>query len=90
MKGLVIWLTWINDCLIVGDEKGVKIAKEKSKGRFDCDDVGLLNKYVGCKIEQDYKSIRFTQPVLLQNFEEEYKCKASKVMEVAEAGGVLV
>lgn len=90
MTGLVIWLTWIDDCLIAGDEKGVKMVKEQIKGRFDCDDVGLLNEYVGYKIERDEKSIRFTQPVLLQSFEDELRCKAGKVMIPAEAGGVLV
>jgi len=60
MTGLVIWLTWIDDCLIAGDGKGVKMAKEHIKGRFDCDDAGLLNEYVGCKIDWDDKSIRFS------------------------------
>jgi len=59
MTGLVIWLNWIDDCLIAGDEKGVKIAKEQIKGRFECNDVGLLNEYVGCKIEHEDNSIRF-------------------------------
>ena len=66
--------------MIAGDEKGVKTSKEQIKSRFDCNDVGLLNEYVGCKIEQDENSIRFTQPVLLQSFEDEFKCKAGKVM----------
>jgi len=34
----------------------------------------------------DEKSKRFTQLVLLQSFEDEYKCKAGKVMIPAEAG----
>jgi hypothetical protein len=31
-------------------------AKEKIKARFDCDDIGELTKYVGCKVErtEDY------------------------------------
>jgi len=55
----VIWLTRIDDCLIAGDEKGVKTTKEQIKSWFDCDDVGILNEYVGCKIECDNDSIRF-------------------------------
>ena len=50
----------------------------------------MLKEYVGCKIEQDDESIRFTQPVLLQSFEDEFKCMAGKVMVLAEAGGLLV
>jgi len=75
MTGLVIWLTWIDDCLITGDEKGVKTVKEQIKSWFDCNDVGILIKYM-C----NEASIRFTQLVLLQSFEDEFKCKASKVM----------
>ena len=34
------------------------------KGMFDCDDVGELKEYVGCKLDQDWnkKEIRITQP----------------------------
>ena len=46
MKGLIIWLTWIDDCLIAGDTGGVELAKEQMKQRFDCDDVGKLREYV--------------------------------------------
>jgi len=90
MTGLVIWLTQNDDCLIVGDEKGVKTKKEQIKSRFDCDDVGILNAYVGCKIRSDKNSIRFIKLVLLQSFEDEFKCKAGKVMVPAEAEGVLI
>ena len=68
-------------------KKGVKSAKEQIKGRFACDDVRLLNEYVGCKIECDAKLIIF---VLLQSFEDEFKCKAVKVIVPAESVGVLV
>jgi hypothetical protein len=41
---------------------------------FDCEDVGEMNEYVGCKIERDLEepSLRMTQPVLLQSFEDEF------------------
>jgi len=51
--------------------------------------VGELHEYVGCKIARTEKSIRFTQPVLLQSFEDEFQCKEGKVMTPAEAGSVL-
>jgi hypothetical protein len=89
MKGLIIWLSWIDDCLIAGNHDGVELAKEQMKQRFDCDDVGELKEYVGCKIERSEKAIRFTQPVLLQSFEDEFQCKEGKVTIPAEAGSVL-
>ena len=53
MSGLIVWLTWIDDCLIAGDKKGVKAAKEQMKQRFECDDVGSLTEYVGCKVQRN-------------------------------------
>jgi len=76
--------------LIAGDEKGVKTVKEQIRSQFDCNDVGVLNKYMGCKIECNKALFRFTQPVLLQSFEDEFKCKASKLMVPEEEVGVLI
>jgi len=47
MKGLIVWLLWIDDCLIAGHQDGVKLAKEQMKQRFDCNDVGEFNEYLG-------------------------------------------
>ena len=41
---------------------------------------GYSTSILGCKIEHDEALIRFTQLVLLQSFEDEFKCKTSKVM----------
>ena len=90
MTGPVIWLKWINDCLIAGNEDGVKAAKEQMKQRFDCDDVGTLTEYVGCRVDRNKNSIKFTQPVLLQSFEDEFGCTGNKVKILAETGSVLV
>jgi hypothetical protein len=48
---LVIWLSWVDNCLICGKPEGVKHAKEEMMKRFDCDEVGELKEYIGCKIE---------------------------------------
>ena len=42
--------------------------------RFDCDDVGEMNEYVGCKVDYDreQKRIRLTQPVMIQSFVDEF------------------
>jgi len=75
MSGLIVWLTWIDDCLIAVDAKGVAAAKERMKQRFECDDVELLTDYVGCKVERNEDSIKFTQPVLLRSSVDEFVCK---------------
>jgi hypothetical protein len=54
--------------------KNVIEAKEMMGKIFDCEDVGIMDEYVGCKIERDLEepSLRMTQPVLLQSFENEF------------------
>jgi hypothetical protein len=64
-KGLVIWLSWIDDCLVFGPEGEMRKEKKEFQERFECDDVGDVNEYVGCKVNQDEESIKFTQPVMI-------------------------
>jgi len=72
--GLLIWLMWVDDCLIIGNKADVLKSKAEMKALFECDDVGELKEYVGCRIDHDKenRSIKFTQPVLLQSFEDEF------------------
>jgi hypothetical protein len=61
------------------------------KSRFECDDMGELNEYVGCKIDRDEDSVKFTQPVLIQSYEDEfYLNKTRQVFTSAEQGKVLM
>jgi hypothetical protein len=67
-RGLLILLSWIDDCFVVVNKVGVLAAKEQMKARFYCDDIGELTEYVRCKIERTEEYVKFTQPVLLQSF----------------------
>jgi hypothetical protein len=49
--GLILWLSWVVDCLVGGKDEGVKKAKAHMMELFDCDDVGELKEYVGCKVD---------------------------------------
>ena len=49
--GLVLWLSWIDDCLCVGKAEAVVKAKDGMLMRFDCDDIGEVKEYLGCKID---------------------------------------
>jgi hypothetical protein len=61
------------------------------KARFDCDDIGELTEYVGCKVERTKDYVRFTQPVLLQSYVEEFSIESGRsVRTPAETGKVLV
>jgi hypothetical protein len=49
-KGLVLWISWVDHCLVVGNKKAVDQAKQQMKKRFDCNDVSELKEYIGCKV----------------------------------------
>jgi hypothetical protein len=51
VHGLVLWLSWMDDCLVAGPTPTVMEAKELMRAEFDCDEVGELNEYVDCKID---------------------------------------
>jgi hypothetical protein len=72
--GLVAWVSWVDDFLIVGAKEAVMMAKEEMIKRFECDDVGELKEYVGCKVTfgKNDESLTLTQPVLLQSFVDEF------------------
>ena len=72
--GILIWLSWIDDCLCIGPKVQVEKSINEMKKLFDCEDVGEMVEYVGCKVERNYetRSLKLTQPVLLQSFEDEF------------------
>ena len=94
IKGKIcIWLTWVDDCLIIGDKATVIEEKEKWKKLFECDDVGELKEYVGCKIDynKNDRYVKLTQPVMIQSFRDEYDLPddGPEPKIPAEAGTVL-
>jgi hypothetical protein len=74
IDGLVVWISWVDDCLVAGKKKGVLIVKGQMTARFDCEEIGEVDEYVGCKVERNYEenSIKLTQPVMLQTFVDEF------------------
>ena len=86
---LVIWMLWVDDCLIIGPNGLVRMAKEEMKTLFDCDDVGEMKEYVGCKVERnpEENSIRITQPVLIQSLEDEFDIPESMRVPKTPAEG---
>ena len=71
--GLVVWLTWVDDLLCFGEKELVRKAAEEMNQAFECDDIGEMSEYVGCKIERKgNESFKFTQPVMCQSFQDEF------------------
>jgi hypothetical protein len=72
-EGLVMCLSWVDDCFITGPKGAALKLKMDMMTNVDCDDGGELKEYVGCKIDQDReaRTLKITQPVLLQSFKDE-------------------
>ena len=51
--GLVLWLSWIDDCLCMGPAEIVEEKKKELIKQFDCSDEGGLDEYVECKITKN-------------------------------------
>jgi len=48
--GLILIVSWIDDLLIVGSVEAVHDTRKQLQERFDCEDIGALQEYIGCKI----------------------------------------
>ena len=91
--GLTVWLSWIDDCMVWGARDNIDKAADDFARHFDSDDVGELNEYVGCKVDHDVegRTIKFTQPVLLRSFKDEFNLpKEKERVTPAEPGSILV
>jgi hypothetical protein len=71
---LVLWLSWVDDCLLLGPKEELMKLKQQIMDAVACDDGGELTEYVGCKLDWDKVNgtLKFTQPVLLQSFSDEF------------------
>lgn len=88
---LSIWIAYIDDLLTVGKPDVVHKAKIEMMKQFDCEDVGPLQEYIGCKLEIDKEKRRakITQPVLLQSLSDEFDLPTNQVLIPATAGTIL-
>ena len=90
--GLVLWVSWVDDCLCIGpSDQVVILEKKKMTGRLKCDDLGEMKEYVGCKIDykRESQSCKFTQPVLLQSLDDEFELPNENPTTPAAADTVL-
>ena len=69
---LLVFLLWTDDCLITGQRTNVEHkAKEFSK-LYKVTDEGNMEDYVECKITWTPEKIKFTQPVKILRFIDEF------------------
>jgi len=64
--------------------------KENLTTRFDCEECGELDEYVGCKITRIGKSaLKITQPVIIQSFSDEFDLPNRGCLAPERMGNVL-
>ncbi len=86
---ITIILSWVNDNIIMGLDKNEE--RIKIGNLIDIDNVGPLNKFVGCKVEinQITKTAKLTQPVMIQSIQDAFDAGRTKRVTPAEAETVL-
>ena len=72
--GLIMWISFIDDMLVVCDEKYMANIKQKFTSTVDCNDMGVMAEYIGTKIDIDSKKreVKITQPVFVQSLQDDF------------------
>ena len=73
LSSVIIWLSWIDDCIYCGKEDEVVKMKEDFTKQLDCEDSGDFNEHVGVKIDEKGNAVKLSQPVLIQSLEDEFE-----------------
>jgi hypothetical protein len=73
-RGLLVYLSWVDDILIAGKKEDVLRAKETVARHSTLDMQGEILEYIGCKVEhnRDDRWIKLTQPVIIQSFTDDF------------------
>ncbi len=87
---MVLIVLCIGNNLIIGSKKTVEKTKKDLMERFDCKDCGDIEEYMGCKIVRTQNLLKFTQPVLMQSYNDEFKVPKKSYRMPAPTGWVLV
>jgi hypothetical protein len=79
-NGLVIWILWVDDCLLMVHKNKVSKYNAVMNSYFDCDNIGDLKEYVGCKIDKQERGNRLliTQLVIVRSFIDEFGIQEEK------------
>ncbi len=84
---LIVWMSWVDDLRVMGPKELVMKEKAEFQKRFDCSDIGDVDEYVGCKVDRAEGTIKMTQPVLLQSYQDEFDTKGGETPQTPAAPG---
>ena len=88
-NGIVILILWVDDCILMGNKDEVSKYHKLMNSYFDCDNIGVLKEYVGCKIEKDEKKkcLLISQPVIVRSFIDEFGINENHKITVPASKG---
>ena len=92
LNKLIVFLLWVDDCLICGPQQFVKKKANEFSRLFDVTNEkpdGNLTEYVGNKIKQNDKRIRLIQPTKIQHFIDKFGYGKKEENAPAAPGSVL-
>jgi hypothetical protein len=92
VNGLVLWMSWIDNCSVLRKAEGVKIAKKQMTDQFDCDEVGNMDEHIGCELVRNFEErwIKFLQTLPLQSFTDEFDLPQEKAPNTPAEGGQIL
>ncbi len=70
-EGLVIWVTWIDNDVIISPPNIANLEKEMMQRHFECDNIWNMIQSIGCKIKKGSHNcvIKITQPESVQSLQ---------------------
>jgi hypothetical protein len=81
---------WIANNPIIRSKKVDEKTKKDKMEKIDCKDCGDIEEYVGCKMARTKNLLKFTQPILMQSYNDKNNLPKTSYRMPALVGLVLV
>jgi hypothetical protein len=83
----LLWLSWVDNCLVADKEEGAMKAKASVMELFHRNDLGTLLEYVGCKVNYDQEAgaMRLTHPLMIQSFQDDFDLPEGKDQKIQQS-----
>jgi Reverse transcriptase (RNA-dependent DNA polymerase) len=87
----IVCLSWVDDCIFFGSIQDIIREKNRMMEYFECEDIGFVKEYVGCKVEMNERerSVKFTQPFLVKSLVDVFSAGSKHVSTPAPASQCL-
>jgi Reverse transcriptase (RNA-dependent DNA polymerase) len=90
IDGFVVFLVYVDDCLICGSKDGIKNCITDIKKRFNISEMGILNEYVGAKYKRIADGYSISQSAMIDEFTKVFDLKGERPSTPAVPGQVLL